>query len=63
MNTCIEICQNGGERCQGGPPGPDHGHVCTCTFEIPPVPEALCGEGGCVFLSAHDGEHSWGGAS
>lgn len=28
-------------------------------FEVPPVPPALCGVVGCVFLKAHDGGHSW----
>lgn len=30
---------------------------------VPPVPEGLCGNRGCVFLAHHLGPHSWGGGS
>lgn len=33
------------------------------TLKIPPIPDGLCGEGGCVFKAGHEFEHSWGGQS
>ncbi len=30
---------------------------------IPPIPDGLCGDGGCVFRAGHESEHSWGGAA
>lgn len=32
-------------------------------LQIPPIPDGLCGEGGCVFKAGHESEHSWGGQS
>lgn len=30
---------------------------------IPPIPDGLCGNRGCVFTAGHHGDHSWGGRS